>query len=332
MKGISAGVTFQGVDPPDVFINNVRQIEDWGYDYLWVTDSSMHARDVYVYMTLAALNSKRLLLGTNCTHPHTRHPAINVNAVVTVNEISGGRAILGIGAGDSPVHELGFPIAKLAELAAMVEIARKLHAGERFDYKGPHFEMRKAGLHYGLEGVTPPKVYVTASGPKMLELAGQIADGVIVHCGAFKEGLEFALSHVRQGAESADRRIEDIDVAWQIFGVLDDDIVAARNGARPIAAATTFRSPVYAELAGVPKTLIDEIRSNYAGGEFHEARVAHALTTDEMVDTLTDAGPPETWRKRFETAQSLGVNHVEIFALGDRMKLYGDIATRVLNS
>jgi 5,10-methylenetetrahydromethanopterin reductase len=332
MKGISAGVTFQGVDPPDAFIKNVRQVEDWGYDYLWVTDSSMHARDVYVYMTLAAVNSKRLRLGTNCTHPHTRHPAINVNAIVTINEISGGRAILGIGAGDSPVHELGFPIAKVAELAAMVEIARRLHTGERFDYKGPHFEMRAAGLHHGLQGVAPPKVYITASGPRMLELAGEVADGVIVHCGAFKEGLEFALMHVRQGAEKAGRRIEDIDVAWQLFGVLEDDLDAARNAARPIAASTTFRSPVYAELAGVPKALVEQIRAVYSGGEFHEARAAHALTTNEMVDKLTVAGPPDVWLKRFELARSLGVTHVEIFALGDRLKLYGDIATRVLKA
>ncbi len=331
MPELTIGTTLQGVDRPDEFVDWVKRIEDWGYDYLWVTDSSLHARYCYSYLTLAAANSSRLILGTNCTHPHTRHPAINANAIATVNEISGGRTILGIGAGDSPVQELGAPIGKLREVRAMVEVSRRLYSGERLDYEGPHFELRNGQIHHGLEDVEPPKIYLTVSGPKMLEMAGEIADGLIVHCGAFREGLEFALSCVKKGADKAGRRMEDIDIAWHLFGVLDEDVEAARNAARPMAAWFPKRSPLYCKMAGVSDELSDEIRSVYSGGEFHEAKRAHALTTDDMVDKFTVAGGADVWLDRIAMAQEFGISHIEIFPVtADRGELLDSISTQVI--
>lgn len=327
---IRIGVTLQGVDPPEEFGRRVREIEELGYHYFWLTDSSLHARYVYSYLTLAAMHSERMLLGTNCTHPHTRHPALNINAMVTINEISGGRGIFGIGAGDSPVTELGAPIAKMAEVEASIDIARKLHTGDRIDYDGPHFALRGAAIHHGLEGVEPPKVYLTASGPKMLELAGEVADGVLVHCGAFREGLEFALEHVRRGAERAGRSMDEIDFAWHLFGTMDDDRDKARDAARPIAAWFPMRSPRYCEIAGVPDELVSRIREIYGGGEFHEAREAHRLTTDEMVDKFTVAGTADDWRERIEMGRSLGVTHIELFPMGDRFQLVRAVADALL--
>lgn len=331
-QGIQLGVTLQGVDPPAAFVEHVREIEDLGYDYFWLTDSSLHARYVYSYLAIAAANSESMWLGTNCTHPHTRHPALNVNAMVTINELSGGRGILGIGAGDSPVTELGAPIAKLREVADMVELARRLHTGERFDYESSYFELAGGSIHYGLEDVAPPKVYLTVSGPKMLELAGEHADGVIVHCGAFKEGLEFALDHLRRGAERAGRTLDDIDVAWHLFGTMDTDRDRARDAARPIAAWFPLRSPLYCRIAGVPDELASQIREIYAGGEFHEAKEAHRLTTDEMVDKFCVAGTPEDWQERIAMGKSLGISHVEIFPMGERFDLVRSVANALLGA
>lgn len=331
MSDLTIGTTLQGVDRPDEFVDWVRRIEDWGYDYLWVTDSSLHARYCYAYLTLAATNSSRLILGTNCTHPHTRHPAVNANAIATVNEISGGRTILGIGAGDSPVQELGAPIAKVREVRAMVEVSRRLYSGERIDFEGPHFEVRNGQIHHGLEGLEPPKIYLTAAGPKMLEMAGEVADGIIIHCGAFPEGFEFALSCVKQGADKAGRRMEDIHLAWQVFGVLDENLAAARDAARPMAAWMPKRSPLYCKLAGVPDELSEEIRAVYSGGEFHEAKRAHELTTDDMVDKFTIAGGADVWLERMAMAQDFGFSHVEIFPVtADRGRLLESISTKVI--
>ena len=332
MDDITTGVSLQCVDPPDQFKANVREIEELGYDHLWLADSSLHARYVYTYMAVAAENSTRLILGTNCTHPHTRHPALNANAIATVNELSGGRAIFGIGAGDSPVTELGRPIAKLAEVRSAIELTRRLYTGERLDFQGTHFVVNHAGIHFGLEGVAPPKIYMTASGPQMLELAGEVADGLIVAPGAFREGLEFAIAHVRAGLDKVGRRWEDFDFCWQVFGALNDDPAVAREQARPLAAWFPKRAPRYCELAGIDPELVERIRTAYGGGEFHEAAEAINLATDEMVDLFTIAGTPDDWRKRIDMVRSLGVTHVEIFPLGDRMRLVRDFSRLVLGS
>jgi 5,10-methylenetetrahydromethanopterin reductase len=330
MSDLKIGVTLQGVDPPGDFVDEIKRIEDWGYDYFWITDSTLHARYCYSYLTLAAVNSSRMMLGTNCTHPFTRHPAVNANAIATINEISGGRAILGVGAGDSPVFEVGKRLGKVKEVRAVVELARRLYTGDRFDFDEAGFELNNGSIHYGLEGVDPPKVYLTVSGPKMLEMAGEVADGVIIHCGAFREGLEFALDHLRTGADRAGRSLDDIDIAWHLFGVVDDDVDAARAAATPIAAWFPMRSPLYCKVAGLPDELTEEIRAVYSGGEFHEAKRAHELTTDEMVDKFTVAGDVDVWQERLALAEEFGISHVEIFPMGDRMELVQDFASRVV--
>ena len=93
------GVIYQSFDPPAVFLDYVQLIEEAGFDYLWVCDSSLHARDVFCYLTLAAMHTTRLRLGVSVHQPYNRHPGINVNGMSTVNEISGGRAMMAVGAG-----------------------------------------------------------------------------------------------------------------------------------------------------------------------------------------------------------------------------------------
>src|SRR6266513_4823105 len=124
------GVIYQSFDPPPVFLEYVRLIEDAGFDYLWVCDSSLHARDVFGYLTLAAVHTTRLRLGVSVHQPYTRHPAMNVNGMATVNEISGGRAIMAVGTGDRPQIELGFQPAPVGLVRDMISVARALLAGD----------------------------------------------------------------------------------------------------------------------------------------------------------------------------------------------------------
>ena len=85
---IKFGFTTMALDPPDTFVRLVREVEAGGFDYMWVADSSLHARYCYSYLTLVATNTSHVRLGPNCTHPYTRHPAINLNALATLDEIS----------------------------------------------------------------------------------------------------------------------------------------------------------------------------------------------------------------------------------------------------
>src|SRR5258706_788922 len=135
--GASFGVVLQAVDPPDAFGEMVTEIERRGYGHLWLTDSSLHARDCYSYLTLAAARSTRLVLGTAVTNPATRHPAITAAAAATIDEISAGRMVVGIGAGDRPLLALGLRPSPLADLAAAIEAIRGLWSGATVDIQAP---------------------------------------------------------------------------------------------------------------------------------------------------------------------------------------------------
>jgi 5,10-methylenetetrahydromethanopterin reductase len=251
---------------------------------------------------------------------------------VTVNEISGGRMIIGIGAGDAPCVEVGHPVAKMREVEEWIQFARRLLTGEKFSYKGSWFELRDGNIKQGLEG-GEPEIWIVATGPLMLQLAGRVADGVLVACGTFKEGLEYALSNIRKGAESVGRNMEDIDIGWHLFGVLDDDIDAARTRARSMAAWYIARSnkTYLADLAGIPQELAQEIRDNYiAHGEFHEAKKSIELTPPEYADIFTVAGPAEVWQERIQMGVDMGVTHVELFPMGERYPLVRNFAQQVM--
>src|ERR1017187_1589713 len=130
VTGPRAGGVLQGVDAPGAFCGMVEEIESLGFDHLWLTDSSLHARNCYSYLTLAATRSSRLLIGTAVTNPATRHPAITAAAAATIDEIAAGRMILGIGAGDRPLLALGLKPSRLATVEAAISAIRQLWRGE----------------------------------------------------------------------------------------------------------------------------------------------------------------------------------------------------------
>src|SRR5438874_1181561 len=162
------GVTLQGRDDPRTFAETAAWIESLGYDNLWITDSSVHAGDVYVYTTLALRATSRLVVGTAVTNPLTRHPAVTANAFRSLHQLAPARVVCGIGVGDRPLHALGLPSAKLATLAEAIEAMRRLWRGETVTARvGPH---RLESAHLA-SAVGEIPVYVSASGPRALELA-----------------------------------------------------------------------------------------------------------------------------------------------------------------
>ena len=124
------GVTLQGVYDPPEFVELVRWIEELGYDDLWLTDSSLHAGDCYVYATIALMSTSRLRVGTAVTNPLTRHPAITANAVASLSDVAHGRVVCGIGVGDRPLGEIGLGMASIATLRETIEALRSLWRGD----------------------------------------------------------------------------------------------------------------------------------------------------------------------------------------------------------
>jgi 5,10-methylenetetrahydromethanopterin reductase len=104
------GVCDIAVDPTDRFVELVRYMEASGWDYLWVVDCVLHSRDSFAYLSVASQHSRRLRLGTNIVNPVSRHPAVNLVGITTVDDLTGGRAVFGVGLGsDYYLREIGEP-------------------------------------------------------------------------------------------------------------------------------------------------------------------------------------------------------------------------------
>jgi len=307
-------VVLQGAYPPSDFTAMVERIEGLGYNNLWVTDSSLHARNSYAYLTLAATRSSTLQLGTAVTNPLTRHPAITAAAAATVDEISGGRMILGIGAGDRPLLALGMKPAKLASVQRSIEAMRALWTGDTVSVRDDAFSLDEAHMRFAARPDIP--IYISASGPKMLELAGRIADGVILLVGLFSDGLRWAIDHVESGATAAGRPRPHVAVF--AYGAIDDDEDAALEAARTIAAWFPQTAPIVCDLWGLEPTLVAAVRDAYRGGEFQEAAASARLLPDDFVREVALAGDRDQARGRIEAALAAGADSVHVFPLGQR--------------
>jgi 5,10-methylenetetrahydromethanopterin reductase len=314
---VQTGVTLQSVDAPSDFEAMVDEIEQLGYDNLWLTDSSLHARNPYVYLTLAARRTSRLKLGTAVTNPVTRHPAVTAVAAATLAEVSAGRAILGIGAGDRPLLSLGLKPAKVAQLEDSVAAIRTLWTGETVTQNATGFSLHDA--HYRFPPGIDIPVFISATGPRTLELAGRIADGVILLAGLHPDGVRFALEHIDRGVEAAGRSSRP-HITVFAYGAIDEDEEAAIAAARTIAAWFPQTAPVYCEIAGLSKDIIERVQQSYAGGEFQEAGTAAEALPLDFVKRMALAGGRAEARQHLRNLAELGVDSVTVFPLAkDRM-------------
>src|SRR3984885_4820953 len=307
----------------------VREIESLYFGHLWLTDSSLHARNSYVYLTLAAVSSSRLRLGTAVTNPVPRRPPPPRPAAAPLDEVSAGRAILGIGAGDRPLLALGRKPCSPAVLADAIEAIRALWSGDEVTVTSPGFPPDPAQLRFEARRGLP--VFVSASGPKTLELAGGLADGVILLVGLFPDAVTWALEHIDRGARAAGRPRPH--TALFAYGAISDDQDAALAAGRSIAAWFPQTAPHLCRLAGLDAATIDAVRSSYAGGEFQEAEAAAGLLPDSFVRQMALAGDAQEAAVRIRGVLDAGVDSVHVFPLGtDRMgtvRAFADVMKRM---
>src|SRR5262249_36543557 len=169
---LSFGITLKPDMAPERIVALTRQAEEAGFDYGWVFDSHVLWLEPYPLLTMMAVNTKRMRLGTCVTNPAVRDPSVTASLHATLNLISGGRMDLGIGRGDSSRRVLGKKPTTLADLEAAVQSIRSLAAGNSIEYEGEQIQMPWAN------GNLP--VWIAGYGPKALQLTGRIAEGVIL--------------------------------------------------------------------------------------------------------------------------------------------------------
>jgi 5,10-methylenetetrahydromethanopterin reductase len=215
-------------------------IEAEGFDQLWYANHKLY-RDLWVGMAVAAQATTRLELGTFVAEPYSQHPAQIAAAIATIDELSGGRAILGLGAGGANFKELGAQRIRPAQaLRESVEIARGLLRGERIAYRGQVFTADDVWLHLPARAKLP--IVVASRGDRVLRTAGEVADGVMIATYATPEGLRHGRDMVDHGLASSGRTETDVQLMTRVDVAIDEDSRAARDAVRPMIAAMVMAS------------------------------------------------------------------------------------------
>jgi 5,10-methylenetetrahydromethanopterin reductase len=230
---------WQGYTTPRL-VELARLIEDEGFDQLWYANHKLY-RDMWVGMAVAAISTQRIGLGTFVAEPYSQHPAQIAAAIATIDELSGGRAILGLGAGGANFKELGAQRTRPAQaLRESVEIARGLLRGERITHRGEVFTADDVWLHLPSRADLP--IVVASRGDRVLRTAGEVADGVMIATYATPVGLRHGREMVHQGALNVGRAENDLELMTRVDVALDEDPAAARNAVRPMIAAMVMAS------------------------------------------------------------------------------------------
>src|SRR5688572_23303899 len=196
-SGMDFGFTLKPDHTVERTINLTRQAEDGGFSYGWLFDSHVLWKDPYPILTVMALNTERLRLGTCVTNPATREPSVTASALAALNEISGGRMDLGIGRGDSARRVMGKPPTTLARLEDAAILIRDLVEGRTVDQDGTDL-----ALTWTRTEKLP--VWLAGYGPKALELTARIADGVILQL-ADVDLIRWFVEQLRDSAQKAGR-------------------------------------------------------------------------------------------------------------------------------
>jgi 5,10-methylenetetrahydromethanopterin reductase len=243
---IKFGLRLPPCEPVRTIAAEAARAEEAGFDAVWIPDSQMLWRDAWVTLSAVALATSKVLIGTNVSTPITRHPTVSANAITSLDELSGGRAILGIGSGDSSVRTVNLPTAKVETMRAMIQTVRSFSGGEWVDYGHRKIRMKSAE---GRSRAVP--IYMAATGPKMLQVAGELADGVILLTGVASENIDYALNNVRTGAERAGRSLKDLELVLGAHCYIGADWQEAKKLARPYAALFAMRFPDALKAAGL---------------------------------------------------------------------------------
>jgi 5,10-methylenetetrahydromethanopterin reductase len=283
-----------GDAPVTQLAERARLAEANGYSAVWVADERFY-REVYSGLGQLAAHTSKVLLGPCVTDPFARHPALTAMAIATLDEISGGRAILGIGAGISGFAELGIDHRKPARaIREAIELVRALLRGETVDYLGEVIAFNHGRLSF------PPlrpeiPIYVASNGPLGQRVAAEIADGVIMEACASAAEVGAFRAAVEGAARKAGRDPQAIRIIARLNTCIATDGRVARDAVRPTVARYLAAGRLRSRTAAARGlTLPAGALARVAGAAYAEGVTPYLpllpLITDRHVDAFTLAG------------------------------------------
>lgn len=297
------GIEFVPADPALKIGYLAKLAEDAGFDTIWITD---HYNNRDVYTTLAALSflTNRVKLGTGVTNPYTRNAAITASSIASINELSSGRAILGIGPGDKATFDkMGIdwdkPLTRVKDAVSAIRMFLAKGQVNQAGFKGAQLAFSAGRI----------PIYIGAQGPKMLELAGAIADGVLINA-SHPEDFKYAVPVIKQGAEKAGRNPMDVQICAYASFSADKDQAKAINAAKIVVAFIVAGSPENVlERHGINPEDAKKISDSIAKSDFKSVLEG---VNSRMIEAFSVAGTPENCRARVDELLQTGVTQIVV--------------------
>ena len=304
------------------------QAEKQGFNYLWITDH-FNNRNVYVSLAIVSAYTDKIKFGPGVTNPYLVHPVETAQAVASLNEVAPGRVVCGLGVGDrTTLNMVNVPQQKpLTAIRESVQIIRDLTSGRSVNLKGELFSASGARFNFRVASSIP--IFIGAQGPKMLMLAAEIGDGVLINASHPKD-IERALNSIREGAAKSGRRSEEPEVAAYTSFSVSEEMKKALKAVVPVVGYIVAGSPDgVLESHGVSPEAAGKIRDAIVHGMWKDA---FSQVTPEMIDAFSICGTPDVCIEKIDKLIKLGVTQfVTGSPLGpDMRKAISLIGTQIL--
>ena len=337
---------------------DVKFAEDHGFTHAWLYDTQMLGSEVYAALALCADRTSRIKLGPGVTNPASRIAPLSACGMATINELAPGRAIMGIGTGNTTRRTMGMPAAKVSELEEHVRICRDLFDGKITDYQEGDRRRKIKFLNPNLNYINIKDripIYISASGPKVAELAGKVADGVILFGAVHPDLVKWMVGCVRKGAEQAGRDPDSIYVlSMTAFYLTESDeqieTRTVREAVGPMVASSSniFALSCHKDPNAIPGSLrndlmgfVDVYREPDAPIEsrhlkLYEGYLQHLkdehekLMTKKIIQATTLTGTKQEVLGMIEAMRDCGVHQVAIQPIRPTREVVEQVAKEIM--
>jgi 5,10-methylenetetrahydromethanopterin reductase len=298
--------------------------ESAGYDGVWVGDSHIIWRELYVVMGAIAAQTKKIGIGSGVTHPHVRHLTLTASAFVTLSELAPGRISMGMGIGASGPRNIGVKPVSVQKLIDGVATLRKLFRGEAME-----IDSKKVRLMYASPVQVP--IFIAANAPRTREAAAQIGDGVIL--GGRRDNVTEGVQAVRKAARKS-HRADAVKIMSWIPCSIGRDGKAAREAVKPHVARSgmVVFTGMLKRGEAIPEE--DRLATERLNREYdfsHHMGPEHShLVPEKWVDLFSIAGSPDEVGRRIEETVKNGADMITIVPYGDKESIISEFAKSVM--
>ena len=299
----------------------VRYAEQKGFDAVWQAESRL-VRDAIPPMAAFAAVTNTIKVGSGVADCWTRNPARLAATFSTLDDLAPGRIILGIGAWWDPLAEkVGIKRSRpLGVMKEVVTVVRALLANETVTFHGDYVHVDGIELDYVYQDRRPKDVpiYIGATGMKMMELTGEIADGVVLNYLVSPDYNAQAMEALATGAARSGRSVEDLDRPQLVVCSVHEDRKTALDMARMMVTQYLGQQPHIMKASGVPQSLLDKVGEVLTWPATHDqVEAASKLVPDEIVQMLTASGTPDDARAKVAQYIKHGATCPILYPLGD---------------